>query len=440
MNKIMLSNTAGKVMSVWLLLMLLFTAGAFAQDAVSGADTTRTNAVRVFIDCRSCDMNYMREEMPYINYVRDVRQAQVYLQVTSQSTGSGGQAYTLYYTGQENFMSMNDTLTYTSNTDDTRDITRTGLTNTIAGGLMRYVAKTPIIRNVSVHYEGEQQEEPDQVEDKWNFWVFELETSPDLSLEKREKEYSWRNGVSVDRVTEEWKFQNSFNHRYNLNIFLREREDSLGNPYEERIEAVRKSWSLNNLTVKSITDHWSVGMRARASSSSYSNLDFQASVAPAIEYNIFPYSRSNQKELLVRYTLGYIYNDYTDTTVYNKLEENLFEQSLNISLDVEQRWGSVNISLRASNYMHDFKKNSFEIGGNLRIRLFKGLSLNINGGVEFVHNQIELAKGTRSTEDLYLRLKELETNYRYDAGIGISYTFGSMYNNIVNPRFGGGYY
>ncbi len=37
-----------------------------------------------------CDMNYIRQEMPYINYVRDVKEAQVYMLVTRQSTGSGG--------------------------------------------------------------------------------------------------------------------------------------------------------------------------------------------------------------------------------------------------------------------------------------------------------------------------------------------------------------
>ena len=76
-----------------------------------------------------------------------------------------------------------------------------------------------------------------------------------------------------------------------------------------------------------------------------------------------------------------------------------------------------------------------ELDGFIRIRLLKGLSLNVNAGVEFIHNQIELARGGRSPEDVYFRLKELETNYRFDTGLGISYTFGSIYNNVVNPQF-----
>ena len=61
-----------------------------SQTEQQPSDTSRKNAIRLFMDCQGCDMNYIREEMPYINYVRDVKQAQVYLQVTNQSTGSGG--------------------------------------------------------------------------------------------------------------------------------------------------------------------------------------------------------------------------------------------------------------------------------------------------------------------------------------------------------------
>jgi hypothetical protein len=133
-----------------------------------------------------------------------------------------------------------------------------------------------------------------------------------------------------------------------------------------------------------------------------------------------------------------MYNNYVDSTIYDKTEEYLFEQSLDIALQVQQSWGSANVSLGASNYLHDFEKYQVELDGFIRIRLFKGFSLNINGSVAFIHDQIELAKGEISDEQLYLRLRALETGYRYEGSLGITYTFGSIFNNIVNPRFGGG--
>lgn len=60
-------------------------------------------SVYLFIDCRFCDMNYIRREIPYVNYVRDVKEAQVYVLETRQSTGSGGSEYTFTFLGQKEF-------------------------------------------------------------------------------------------------------------------------------------------------------------------------------------------------------------------------------------------------------------------------------------------------------------------------------------------------
>jgi hypothetical protein len=32
--------------------------------------------------------------------------------------------------------------------------------------------------------------------------------------------------------------------------------------------------------------------------------------------------------------------------------------------------------------------------------------------------------------------RQLQTGYRYFTNFGISYRFGSIFNNVVNPRFG----
>lgn len=415
-----------------------------AQEAVVPADTTRKNAINLFLDCRGCDLDYMRREMPFINYVREVRESQVYLLITSQTTGSGGREQVLFFSGQNEFAGMSDTLKYVSSPDDTEDVIRTGLTNTIAAGLMRYVAKTPILGKVKISYEGEPQEEPENVADRWNYWVFEIETEPEFELEKSRKDYNWQNRISVDRITNEWKIENRISHEVEKSIFIRENEDDItGEITETRTEAVKQAWDFENLTVKSITDHWSVGIESEVLSSSYNNLDLKIKVLPSVEYNIFPYSQSSQKQLIIRYGAGFLHNNYSDTTVYNQVEENLWEQAIEIALEVQQKWGSANITLDASNYLHDFSKYGVEIDGFVRVRVFKGLSLEINGSVEFVHNQIELAKGDMSDEDIYLELRELQTNYRYSAGVGLVYTFGSIYNNIVNPRFssgGGGFH
>jgi hypothetical protein len=53
-----------------------------------------------------------------------------------------------------------------------------------------------------------------------------------------------------------------------------------------------------------------------------------------------------------------------------------------------------------------------------------------------IHDQLGLPKGGASTEEILLQTKRLSTQYTYYSSFGLSYTFGSIYNNVVNPRFG----
>jgi hypothetical protein len=66
------------------------------------------------------------------------------------------------------------------------------------------------------------------------------------------------------------------------------------------------------------------------------------------------------------------------------------------------------------------------------------LSLQVSGSVAYINDQINLKKGGISEADRLLELRELSTQYRIQGGIGLTYTFGSIYNNVVNPRFGFG--
>ena len=47
-----------------------------------------------------------------------------------------------------------------------------------------------------------------------------------------------------------------------------------------------------------------------------------------------------------------------------------------------------------------------------------------------------LRKGDASLDEVLLRRTELATDFEYSMSLGLSYTFGSVYSNVVNPRFG----
>jgi len=136
--------------------------------------------------------------------------------------------------------------------------------------------------------------------------------------------------------------------------------------------------------------------------------------------------------------MGSSINKYNDSTIFNKIEETLFIQQLQLAYQVQEKWGSINISLEGSNFLHDLTKNRLELSGYISVRILKGLSIRMFGGAARVNDQLSLVKGELTQADILLQLQELKTSYNVDGRIGITYTFGSIYNNIVNPRFGNG--
>src|SRR4051812_29565416 len=77
--------------------------------------------INVFLDCGSCDFDYVRTEIPYVNWMRDRADADVHLLVTTQSTGSGGSEFVLNFIGLRGFSRAVDTLKYVASVNATSD-------------------------------------------------------------------------------------------------------------------------------------------------------------------------------------------------------------------------------------------------------------------------------------------------------------------------------
>jgi hypothetical protein len=376
-------------------------------------------------------MNYIRQQIPYVNYVRDVREADVYILVTSEDAASGGRKYTFLFQGQNKFRGMDDTISYPSSPDETGTIRREKRTNFLKMGLMRYIAKTPLYNEIVIRHNSDLEQE--EVTDKWNNWVFELSTEPVFQSEEANREFDLRNSLNISRITEKMKLEIELDQFYNKEKFI-----EFVNTDSAEIETfVRSSRSIDNLFVKSLGEHWSAGLNWELGSSSRENYDFFSGFMPAVEYDIFPYSQSTHRQLRILYGAGLRYNNYGDTSVYNKSKELLGKHSLNIAFQVRKKWGFINLALEASNYLHDFSKNRIELVSEISFRVFKGMSLQVDFGAAHINDQLNLKKGDISEAERLLKLTEIATKYRFEGGIEITYTFGSIYNNIVNPRFGG---
>ncbi len=395
----------------------------FGQEQTTSPDSLRKDALNVYMNASS----YIRQQIPYINYVRDRKVADLVIISTSETSGSGGMEYSMFLEGQGKYAGMRDTLRYSRSPDETYEQARAKQVKTLRMGLMRYVIKTPLAEYIDINFS-----EPISAEvstDKWNNWVFRLSVSGYTSGQSSYNYLNAFGGLSASKVTEDWKIDIDFDYSYGKDEFTIE---------DEVYESKTISKSADILMVRSINDHWSYGGSAGIASSTYSNYDLKISFMPGIEFDVFPYSESTRRQLRLLYSVGYMYNDYTDTTIYNKTREALFAHSLRGAFEVIQKWGSIDVSLTWSNYLRDFSENMLSLSGYLNWRVAKGLNINLGGSFSFIHNQISLVKGGASSEEILLRRKELETNYNYFIHFGFSYTFGSIYNNVVNPRFGGG--
>ncbi|NOZ60602.1 MAG: hypothetical protein GXO74_02875 [Calditrichaeota bacterium] len=384
------------------------------------------NAPKIFLDCRRCDFDYVRTHVNFVNYVRDRNEAQVHVLVTTERNGSGGREYTFTFIGQKNFVGMNDTLKLATNQIHTKDEIRSMIVQKLKIGLARYAAQTPISDMLNISLQRNPRKEA--IRDKWNYWVFNFDTDTDLNGEESRTRIALDGSVSADRVTPELKTHFSFHSEYREN-----RYDISGSIYK----SITRSQRFFGMIVKSITDHWSVGGFTSVNSSIYSNTKLGVGIAPAIEYNYYPYSESTRHELRFLYLLGVAKNKYYEKTIYDKWSEKLMKQELSATFEIKDKWGSISTTLRGSHYFHDFSKNKLQFNTYFSLRLFEGLSLRVRGRISRIHDQLALSSEGASEEEILLHRKELATQYNYSISIGVGYTFGSIYSNVVNPRFVG---
>src|SRR5688572_28752630 len=93
-----------------LVAVILTAVEARAQDPGSPPSAGVPATINVYIDCNFCDFDFIRTEVPYVNWVRYRAVSDVHLLATSQNTGGGGQEYVFNFIGLRGFAQTIDTL------------------------------------------------------------------------------------------------------------------------------------------------------------------------------------------------------------------------------------------------------------------------------------------------------------------------------------------
>ena len=243
------------------------------------------------------------------------------------------------------------------------------------------------------------------VEDPWNHWVFSLNGAVSLDGEESSRQANVSGAIGVDRITEMWKLTFGAELDY-------ERED-FDLDEEAPLRAVRKEREINGLAVRSLTDHWSLGAEVEIEASTFNNIALAWFGAPAIEYNLFPYSAYTRRQLRMNYAIGPYRAGYVEPTLYGKLAETLTRQVAAVVLDRRERWGSLEARFEASNYLPGLDRHRLEVEGDMTIRLARGLSLSVEGTAARLRDQLAIPRRDATEEEVLLELRQLQTGHEY---------------------------
>ena len=420
-------KTRIRLILVPILLAAAYSSAAFAEDKPAVA-VIQEKALKVFLDGYRLPWNLIKTEITFINYVRDPKDADVHVLITARGTGSGGSEYNLAYMGQGDYADLNYTLKYFTNRTDVADEVWNGFIQHLKKGLVPFVSRTPLSDKVSVVYASNQEAKPlqDGVKDKWNYWLFSVNAGGSASGVKTRTSGRFEANLSANRVTPEWKIRLGANAVLDSSRYYFE---------EETIRSTSERESFSGLVIKSLTPHWSAGAWLSFNSASFNNIKFSYSPSLAVEYSVFPYEHSTRRKLYLQYRLSFNGYRYSEETIYDKISETMFRQSLAVTLELMQPWGNASASVRGSHVLHDPSINRLEVNASLSLRLIRGLSFWISGGYAAIHDQISLPKAGATFDQILLVRKDQATTYSYGFNVGLSFTFGSMFSNVVNPRF-----
>ena len=419
-------------------LTTVFTILSFAENVYAGRRQTpakqppgvaSTPQLTLFLDCESCYEDYLRTEVTFVDYVRDRTEADIHVLITRAETGAGGSEYTLQFMGARAFDGVNYSTRTVTLSSDPDDVIRRQLATALRVGVLHYLSRETLPSGLAVNVRtGTEAERPAVAGDPWKNWVFSLRGSASFDGEETSRERELGGDFSADRITPDWKVTFGAEIEHSVEEFDLDEE--------EPVHAERRERDFQWLIVNGLGEHWSIGATGDVESSTFDNIKLSISAMPAIEFNVFPYSSYTRRQLRLMYGVGVESNVYYETTLFGENEETLPRHELSLAYEQREPWGSLQARTEWSQYLHDLSKTRLELEGEFSVRVARGLSVAANVNASRIRDQLGLPARGATDEEILLRIRQLQTGYEYNFGVSLTYTFGSIFSSVVNPRFG----
>lgn len=391
-------------------------------------DLQNENLPKFFLDCDICDQDFYRQEINYINFVRDRYLSDIYSLLTTNLIGTGGNEYNLFLVGQNEFTGINDTLKFQSFPNASHAEIRESILKLIKKGLLKYLVNTNLIDYLNYEINSIKDDfNSNNVKDKWNFWTFNLSSGLKGDGNSYQNNVDMQFGININRTTDKFKIEIGGGYGFNRQNF--KINDSVN------VIGLQRNTGIYHLMAFSLGKHMAFGQYFTYFQSTQQNLNHAISYFPAIEYNFFEYEKASRRQLRLIYRGGLRYQNYFDLSINNKMKEFLFPHSFVLQWLQIEKWGTLNVALGSWHYLNYSKKYNISVNPSIEFNPISGLRISFWSDLSVVNDQFYLRKSEATTSEILLNQIELETDYMFNYGIRIGYAFGSRYNNVINVRF-----
>jgi hypothetical protein len=412
------------------LLPLIFFGYSFGQSTQE--PKSDSISPKIFTICDFCDQDYFKNEIAHLLFVRDQRLADFTVLFRYIRTGSGGNEYTLEFAGRGPYEGINVLEKFNSTPNMSAGDIREGLLTALNRGSLHFLIKSPLASQIDYKIIGKSNEQAsDSVKDKWDLWIFNVNTNLFGNGQEYTNSFNLGASFSANRTSEKNLFETGFWYNKNSSVFKIEGQ--------EPIRYTILEYGVYSMDAVSLGKHWAIGYNTGLYAATVSNLKSNLIVAPTLEYNIFPYSEATTRQFRFNYQVGFRQSNYVSPSYRNHLSDLFLSQFFNIRYRLVKNWGNIGMGVGLLHLYDTEHFYNLNFSPMISWNILKGLNLNLQGSYSIVRDQYFLKLEDATSTEVITGQTQLKSAYNFFIVMGINYSFGSMYNNVVNVRFQGIY-
>lgn len=374
---------------------------------------------------QTCFEDYLRQELSYFDIVRDREQSDFALLIVRQKAANGGERITLQLSradGSEvpRVVSTPPAAQAEQVREQLRNEVVAMLYDPLSTGPHRTAFRMTLPRRVDGSLSS--------LVDPWDHWVMSPELKGFVDTESNFQFVELHGALTLRRITEHHRLRFRGGYVQRINRFVVEDgSEVIGNV---------SAWSGRMTYARAVGRRFALGFAATESASEVENLRGHAHGGAVAEVNLFPYSENVNQQVRFAYQAGPWFNWYLDTTRSGLLHEVRPYHALTAVADANQPWGSVQWALQFNSLIDEPGKWRLGSAAVASLRVFEGFAVVLQGRAALVRDQLGLRARPLTDNEILLGNVEQKTNHQIQLEFGVSYTFGSVHDTIVNPRFG----